>query len=393
MTLQFPDHFFWGSSTSAPQTETAFDHQWKGLKARDGFIFDRTTDHEKRRMEDAEFIKQFGTVYRCGVDWSKLQRAAFAPFEEDVVEEYQEFFAYLKDEGVGILLVLHHFANPVWFEKQGGWLREENIPVFLDFATRCMEAFGEWVVNWNTFNEPNVYAANCYLLGVFPPHKKGSLIKADRVLKHMSICHESLYKIFKERYPDKPVGISLNTAWFKGLNFLGRIPALLADWWFNRRAARFFELVDYWGLSYYAFIPFDPLPVTEVERPGRAARLGIRHDKMWCYYPQGFAKIIRRFHNKYHKPVIITESGICTDDPRERINNIKDYLKICHEALQQGVDLRGYIHWATWDNFEWNLGPTYRFGLVKVDLETMERTMTEAGLFYAQVIRENSVTL
>jgi beta-glucosidase len=53
------------------------------------------------------------------------------------------------------------------------------------------------------------------------------------------------------------------------------------------------------------------------------------------------------------------------------------------------VDLRGYTHWSTWDNFEWHLGPTYRFGLVRVNFDTMQRTMTPAGEWYARVAREN----
>lgn len=55
------------------------------------------------------------------------------------------------------------------------------------------------------------------------------------------------------------------------------------------------------------------------------------------------------------------------------------------------MDLRGYIHWSTWDNFEWHLGPTYRFGLVRVNLDTMQRSMTEAGLYYEQITRENAL--
>jgi beta-glucosidase len=89
--------------------------------------------------------------------------------------------------------------------------------------------------------------------------------------------------------------------------------------------------------------------------------------------------MLRMFHKKYRKPIIITENGICTEDDRQRIQSIKDYLTVCHTAIQSGVDVRGYIHWSTWDNFEWHLGRKYRFGLVRVDFNTMSRNMTEAG--------------
>ncbi|MBS1558762.1 MAG: family 1 glycosylhydrolase [Bacteroidetes bacterium] len=52
---------------------------------------------------------------------------------------------------------------------------------------------------------------------------------------------------------------------------------------------------------------------------------------------------------------------------------IKDYTLILHQALQDGIDIRGYFWWSPWDNFEWHLGPTYRFGLYECNLETKER--------------------
>lgn len=392
MTLQFPDDFFWGSSTSAAQVETASAHNWKGVKTKDGHIFDRTTDHEKRRMEDIQYIEQFGQVYRCGVDWARLQTEVYAPFDPEVVAEYQDFFEELNAKGMKVMFVLHHFANPLWFEARRGWLNEENVSAFVDFARQCITHFGNYVFNWNTFNEPNVYAANAYLLGNFPPFKK-SYTKASLALKNLGRAHDIIYQLIKEQYPDVSVGISLNTAYFKGLNWLGKIPAWLADWWFHKKAANPFKQVDYWGLSYYAYVPFTPIPLTEIEYPGRLGQRKIAHDKMWGYEPEGFRLIMRRFWKKYKKPLIVTETGICTDDPKVRIQAIKDYLSICHQLLEEGLPIKGFIFWSTWDNFEWHLGPTYRFGLVKVDPKTKDRTMTEAGHFYHQVAKTGIVNV
>jgi beta-glucosidase len=68
-------------------------------------------------------------------------------------------------------------------------------------------------------------------------------------------------------------------------------------------------------------------------------------------------------------------------------------MKVCHEVIEEGIPLIGYMHWSTWDNFEWDLGPTYRFGLVHVDLDTMNREMTDAGRFYAQITKTNEVKI
>lgn len=388
MQYTFPSDFLWGTSTAAAQVETVFDHQWKNLKSKDGYTFQRTTDHEKRRDEDLGYIKQFGSVYRCGVDWSRLQRSAFAPFEKDVVAEYVEFFQKLNAANMKIMFVLHHFSNPMWFEENGTWENADNIPAFTDYVRQCIEHFGEYAYNWNTFNEPNVYAANGFALGAFPPMKKNP-VAAVMVMKNMGKAHDASYQMLKAHYPDKQVGISLNTVHFEGQNFLGRQAAKFADWWFIDKAASYFEQLDFWGLSYYAYIPLNPKPITEIDTPGELAKMGIPHDKMWGYKPEAFRDIIKRFFRRYKKPIIITENGICTDDCNVRISSMQDYLKICHELIDEGVDLQGYIHWSTWDNFEWNLGPTYRFGLVRVDMETMERTMTKAGEYYAELTTNN----
>ena len=52
MNLTFPENFQFGTSTAAYQIETAFEHDWQGITARDGLIFERTTDHELRLQED-----------------------------------------------------------------------------------------------------------------------------------------------------------------------------------------------------------------------------------------------------------------------------------------------------------------------------------------------------
>jgi beta-glucosidase len=305
-----------------------------------------------------------------------------------VVQEYRDFFSDLQRRGVRLMFVLHHFCHPNWFEAAGGWTTRAGTPHYLNYVEQCLEYFGEYADWWNTFNEPNVYAMNGFMLGNFPPRRKGQYFTANQVLANMGAAHNAAFDRIKARYPNAQVGISLNTALFEGLNIPGRLVAQFVDWWFHERAAQPFERCDFWGLSYYAHMLFDPLPIDAVSRRPELERLKIPHDKMWGYKPEGLLHILRRFRHKYQKPIIITENGVCTDDPHLRIHAIKDYLKVCYDAWQEGVDLLGYIHWSTWDNFEWHLGPTYRFGLVRVDFNTMTRTMTPAGELYEKIARE-----
>ena len=45
----------------------------------------------------------------------------------------------------------------------------------------------------------------------------------------------------------------------------------------------------------------------------------------------------------------------------------------------QGVDVRGYFYWSLLDNFEWAWGYEKRFGIVRVDYATQERTVKDSG--------------
>ncbi|MBL7814378.1 MAG: glycoside hydrolase family 1 protein [Saprospiraceae bacterium] len=390
MLLQFPQDFFWGTSTAAAQIETASEHSFKGLRAKDGHFLERTTDHELRRAEDIQHIRRFGTVYRCSVDWARLQTEPYGKFHHEVVQEYRQFFQELTEGGMSIMFVLHHFTNPKWFEEKGGWLYEENLGFFTDFVKKCIFHFGKYVSYWNTFNEPNAYAANAYFFGDFPPHRK-SMSKAQEVIKNMGIAHKTVYTMLKVHDKVKPVGISLNTASMKGVNILGSVVAKVVDYFYNTWAAKHFEKVDFWGLSYYANILFDPRLISEVHRPDKLNKMGIPHDQMWAYYPKGLEKIIKRFYKKYEKPIIITENGVCTESDEMRIQALKDYLEVIHETIKKGVPIWGYVHWSTFDNFEWHLGPTYRFGLMRVDLETKNRLDTEAARFYEKLTKDNAV--
>ncbi len=390
MQITFPDGFLWGTSTSAAQIETASDHNFRGLEARDGHLLERTTDHERRRLEDVDAIARFGSVYRCSVDWAGLQKEAYASFDKAVVSGYREFFEALNARGVKILFVLHHFAHPAWFEREGGWTWESNQQVFYDYAARCMDAFGDLVYAWNTFNEPNVYALNGFYLGHWPPYVQ-SLTKASRVLGNMAQAHEHIYHKLKARFPSAQVGYSLNTVFAEGRGLSGQTSARFFDWWFYSRPVKLFSPVDFTGVGYYAYLVFAPEAISAVTHADRLEQMGIPHDRMWALKPEGLAYNIRRVHKDTGKPVWIMENGTCTDDSGQRIATLTDYLRVLYGVLREGLPVLGYNLWAPWDNFEWNLGPTYRFGLLRTDYSTMERQNTPAADWYEEVVRSNAV--
>lgn len=392
MSLSFPEHFIFGTSTAAAQIETAFEHDWQGVKSRDGFAFNRTTDHELRFKEDAAIIASLAPGYRMGLMWSKLQREPFGTFDADTVNAYHGFLSDLKARGVSVMMVLHHFTNPLWFAKTGGWEKEENILPWLDFCKKVVDAFGHYVSSWNTFNEPNVYASYGWITGFFPPFKTNPYL-AGKVVKNMGMAHNLVYDYIKLKFPQHPVGISHNAVVFSAENVLGWFPARLSDWWFMEYVPDHFTKVDFFGMSYYARLSHDPLPITYLDTPHKIKALGKPHDDMWEYHPEGLRTCLDRYWKKYRKPMVITENGVCDSSDELRQQAILDYAAIIHQALADGLDIRGYYWWSTWDNFEWHLGPTYRFGLYECDLETKARRKRKSAEVYAKLAHAKEIVM
>ena len=231
MSLQFPKDFVWGTSTAAYQIETAFEHDWKGVKSKDGYVFDRTTDHELRFSDDAELIANVAKSYRMSMQWSKLQREPLALFHQETVDEYKRFLDTLKSKNVQIMLVLHHFTDPLWFVKLGKWQNERCLHAFYNYAEQFVKHFGSYADYWNTFNEPNVFVSNGWMEGDFPPFKK-NYVDGFKIIGQLGKAHDEVYDIIKAK-SGKPIGISHNTVHFEAEHWAAIPQVQLNDWWFN----------------------------------------------------------------------------------------------------------------------------------------------------------------
>jgi beta-glucosidase len=308
------------------------------------------------------------------------------------VEEYRDFYEGLKEKGIHLMLVLHHFANPQWFVEGGSWTFDQAPDIFNDYVKKMAESFGDLANTWNTINEPSAIASMGYLLGQFPPRKKNP-IAAYRVFRSLSKAHKLAYKSLKEIYSDTPVGISNVTMNFHHENIFGVIPATIADKLLIDSAEDQFSDSDFIGFSYYGRVSFDPFPLTETDALGKLDRKKREHDKIWEFYPQGIKDVAMRYHEKYGKPIIVTENGCCTDDDIQRIRSISEHLKNLHGAIQQGADIKGYFHWSTFDNFELHLGRSYRFRLVGIDYNSPElkRIPKPSAIYYSQISKNNGL--
>ena len=92
-----------------------------------------------------------------------------------------------------------------------------------------------------------------------------------------------------------------------------------------------------------------------------------------------------------HSTTYVLPNGAIND--RQRVEYLHDHLRAAQQAIDAGVDLRGYFLWSLLDNFEWQSGYSKRFGIVHVDFDTQQRTPKASSQFYSDVIRTNGAAL
>ncbi|WP_370688352.1 family 1 glycosylhydrolase [Cryobacterium sp. SO1] len=78
--------------------------------------------------------------------------------------------------------------------------------------------------------------------------------------------------------------------------------------------------------------------------------------------------------------VTVDDQGLTEVHDDNPVDYLRRHVTAAHRAIQNGVDLRGYFVWSLRDNFEWAYGFSQRFGIVRVDYQTQERTLKDSAL-------------
>jgi beta-glucosidase len=112
-------------------------------------------------------------------------------------------------------------------------------------------------------------------------------------------------------------------------------------------------------------------------------------DLGWEIHPYGLEKVLT-YASKLNMPLIIMENGIATRNDMKKIKFMKAHIDVLERCIRKGIDVRGYFYWSLIDNYEWLQGLDARFGLYKVDFDTLERKPTDAAAYYSYLIRSRS---
>ena len=367
---------------------------------KDGSTPFRANKHYQLYKEDIALMKKMNIeIYRMGIEWARIEPEE-GKFSKEAITHYIDEIKLLKKNNIEVLVTLHHFSNPLWFEKKGAFLSKDAIPTFLRFVEYVVTSFKGLVNEYCTINEANVYATSSYLFGVWPPMKKD--FKAMlKVMKTLALCHIEAYKLIKSIDPTCKVGFANHMAKFapkREKNIIDKIASKLYDTGFQNSLTRAMatgvfkfplgsskkykgNYIDFFGMNYYSRKRIKGLSLLEDDTVSH-------NDLGWGISPESLNELCERFHNEYKVDIYITENGTCDAKDEFRCKFIFDHLK----AISTLQYVKRYYHWTFIDNWEWAEGESARFGLVALDFETQERKIRKSGYFYSNIIKEKEIT-
>jgi len=393
-SYKFPQDFVWGVATSAHQTEGNNKNSdwwaWEQNKPENrkwplepsGIACDSYNRYE----EDFDLCKTLNsTAVRISIEWARIEPKP-GYFDQKEINHYKKVLQAAKDRNLKTFVTLHHFTNPQWLVEQGGWPNRKSVTYFAEYAKKCAIEFQDLIDVFLTINEPQVYALVSYTAGMWPPSKHNPLL-ALKVQIHMMRAHKRAYDMIKA-VCNKPVGIVKNIVWYEtdpfGANIIDKLTAktlyFLSDMFFLRPIV---NKLDFIGLNYYFTNRIKHLKVQNPADYGS--------DLDWWINPMGLEEILHRL-NHYKLPIYITENGLADAYDNLRSHFIDDMLGACANALDSGVDLKGYFHWSLIDNFEWHQGYWPRFGLVEIDRENnLARKPRKSFYYYADICKTGTL--
>ncbi len=419
-TYHFPDDFRWGVATAAHQVEgNNTNNDWWTWEQQLGHVAQEDTSGLACNWwEDAEAdfdrAASLGTnALRLSVEWSRVEPEP-GSFDERALARYVEMVEGLRARGIEPMVTLHHFTNPRWLADEGGWEEAETVERFARFVKRVVEALGPACDLWCTINEPNVYAYQGYLAGVWPPGQS-DLGTAMRVMRHLLLGHAAAYRAIHEIQPEARVGLAHSMQVFdpaKPRSPLDRLVTWAIDRTYNRAilstlqrglwalplgfglALKLRDTLDWIGLNYYTreLVTFDRTRSDAFfSRRFHADDAEMLDGGYGELYPQGIMRCLERLA-RLDLPIYITENGIPDADDDQRPRHILTHLHQVWQAVQRCYPVMGYYHWTLVDNFEWAEGWTLRFGLIALDPQTQVRTPRRSAELYGNLIRANAIT-
>lgn len=399
--------------------------------------------------EDLALMGELGLkVFRTSISWSRL----FPEGDEKLPNPeglafYKDLFAECRRQGMEPLVTLCHFDVPVGLiRKYGSWRSRTVIDCFVRYAQTCFKELKGLVKYWLTFNEINIVLHSPFS-GAGIAFAEGE--NRDQVIyqaaHHMLLASALATKAAHEQDPENKVGCMLaggsfypyscnpedvwesvkkeqENLFFIDVQVRGHYPGYSKKLFQEKNICLNMEpgdreilknTVDFMSFSYYSS------RCVAADMEGKTANEGnvvksVKNPWLktsqwgWAIDPLGLRITMNQLYDRYQKPLFIVENGLGARDELTqegtveddyRIDYLKKHIEAMKLAMEDGVELMGYIVWSCIDLVSASTGEmSKRYGFVYVDRDdegkgSLERRKKKSFYWYQDVIRSNGECL
>jgi beta-glucosidase len=413
-----PEGFRLGVSTSAYQTEGAAGRGeciWDRFLSRTALpvgAWSVATDHLKRLEEDLDLASGLGApVYRFSLSWPRVMPEGKGRPKRDALALYDRVLDEALARGLEPWPCLYHWDLPQALQDRGGWRNRDTAYYLADYAEVAAELLAGRAKRVFVLNEPNVHAVLGHLVGTHAPGLK-DMEAFLGALHHQNLAYGLAHARLKEAMPDAEVGtiVMVQPVSPADEGEDHEAAAALADAAFNRafldplfgrgypepvgdmlepfvREGDLAEVArrpDVLGVNYYTRLrvrsdPESPAGLSLAAAP-RDAEVT---DMGWEVYPRGLVEVLTRLRDEYDSPrLAVTECGAAfRDEPRAsgRVDDVNRarflvrHLRAALAARERGCDVDSFLVWTLVDNLEWTEGFAKRYGIVRLEPDTLRR--------------------
>ena len=325
------------------------------------------------------------------MEWARIEPAP-GEFSRAALAHYRRVLTALAATGMTAFVTLHHFTLPRWFAARGGWLAPDAVDVFARYCSRVATELGDLMPFVCTINEPQMVALHGYLEGYHPPGVTNPTLW-KRAGRRLLAAHHAAVHAVRAASPRSRVGLTVNLPLLAPARDDAACHALhrlmrheIVDLYLDGLAGP--DGGDWLGVQYYRKQWVDPASPTYFADPPD----GFTRTQMgWAVFPDGLRQVLHRAA-RTGLPLYVTENGIATEDDTERIDYLRAHVAALARARAEGVDVRGYLHWSAFDNFEWSEGYRPKFGLIAIG-EDFRRIPKPSAYAFAEIARHDGAGL
>lgn len=445
IAARIPQDFVLGVATSSWQIEgssaTRGRSIWDDFAESPGAIVDGAgadpaCDHLHHIESDLDVMKSLHAgAYRFSVSWPRVLPEGVGTVSRAGLDAYDRIVDGALERGITPFLTLYHWDLPSALQTKGGWENPDSAAWFAEYAHLVGEHFADRIEAIATLNEPWVSAFLGYSAGIHAPGVTDAARSLEvfyrlmvasghgiEALRQAGVSHPGIVLNLTTIIADDE-GSSAQAELIDGLQnrmFLdllaGRgLPhdvreatSSITDWRFvtDEGLAAAATPIDWLGINYYTPTRIASAGASSTPAVGQSSAVypgvtGVsfvprepRTAMGWEIHPESLTTtLVQTAKRLPGVPLFITENGAAFDDvvsadgihDDNRVSYYADHLHAALDAIDRGVDLRGYFAWSLFDNLEWAEGWTKRFGIVRVSAEDPTRRLKDSALFLADV--------